>query len=217
MKTENVLFFIFIFALLKSKRNSAIGMVGGNNLVELLNTLHNGLHAKKTAGGSIYINFKGIKTRIADHEPNYNAPNRSNDYYIYYKNANGKDILNKYEILNKIAAIYKIDLPPAIKAAETKFYNKQAELHKKYAKLKDKERLQQNKKQEYLRDNFKRKSDIVNSNKSFYRNLAIEAQNYGDLGSNGAKRRKRRNSFVNLHFMNTYNIPASFADISHLL
>lgn len=38
----------------------------------------NGVKVHSAGTGSIYVYYKELKVRVADHEPNYDSPNRGN-------------------------------------------------------------------------------------------------------------------------------------------
>lgn len=217
MKAENLLLLFIGLIFLKKTKSVSMNGFTNDNTEYLLNTLHKDLIAKTTGHGTIYVNFKGKKIRISDHEPNFNAPNRSSDLNIYYKNAEGKRILNKYEIINKVADFFNLPVPPAIKAAETKFYNQELKRFELAQKIQqeENERRKIEAKETELKQNIVK--NIISQNPSYFKNIAQKAVEYGDLGANGSKRNKRRHSFIRQFFKENYNVEADFNDVSHLI
>lgn len=170
-----------------------------------------------TAGtGSIYVYYKEKKIRIADHEPNYGAPNRSNDKCFYLKDACNKQY-DIYDIVEQVAEYLDIEIKGTLKSMFTKRFNEQMKRFEELQKRQAAQRQAQAKieaEKEHTTNNLKA---IISENKEEVAKMLEEAEAYGDLASNGKKRRERTRKFLQRAFNEKFGFSPIFSEVKELL
>lgn len=176
-----------------------------------------GVRVHVSGTGTAYVYAKGKKIRLSDHEPNYGAPNRGCDKYYYTHDISGKQVEDIFVIAEEIVDYLGIELPPAIKGVFTRKRNERWERQARLTeiRLKNEAELEAakkrgQKKREVIKEAIAGKEDKV-------REIMEAAEAYGDLGSNGKKRRKRRKSFFERNFEAEFGFKVSLGDIKQLI
>lgn len=170
-----------------------------------------------TAGtGSIYVYYKEKKIRIADHEPNYGAPNRSNDKCFYLKDACGtkNDI---YDVVEQVAEYLEIEIKGTLKGMFTKRFNEQMKRFEELQKRQAAQRQAQAKieaEKEHTTNNLKA---VISENKEEVAKILEEAEAYGDLASNGKKRRERTRKYFKRVFVERFGFGPVFSEVKKML
>lgn len=170
-----------------------------------------------TAGtGTIYVYYDGKKVRIADHEPNYNAPNRNNDKCFYTKSASNENY-DIYDVVEQVCEYLGIEIKGTLKAAFTRHYNKQI---KEFEEIQKYQAAQKQAQAEYkakkeIEDN--RLNTVINKYREEVVKMLNEAEEYGDLASNGKKRRERTRKYFKRVFVERFGFDPVFSDVKILL
>lgn len=178
-------------------------------LLEKLN-----IKVKEASSGTLYIEENDIKIRISNHEPNFGAPRALADYEIYTHNITGKEINDKYDVLEKVAEILNIEIKGSLKASLTKAKNKkaiekgriealEAENNKRMAEIKD----ENTKRITLIKKAIEGKENLVLS-------LIAKAEEESNIVSNGDKRRKKRRKIFNSLFLENFNFKAELSDVN---
>jgi hypothetical protein len=184
-------------------------------ILQLLERL-DGVKAYGAGTGSIYVYSKGLKVRIADHEPNYNVPGRRNDKCFYTQDACGKKA-DIYSIVSEVADYLQIEVTGTLKGMITKHYNEQARLAEAAYKAKCEH-------EEYMKAyNEKRAGEMANlktiieENENEIKDIIAKAEEYGRLGKTGDKRRKRTKSFFRRAFAEKFGVEANLSDVGKIM
>lgn len=170
-----------------------------------------------TAGtGSIYVYYKEKKIRIANHEPNYNAPNRSNDKCFYTKSASNENY-DIYNVVEQVCEYLGVDIKGTLKAAFTRHFNEQIKAFEDIQKYKASQKQAQ---AEYeikkeIEDN--RLKAVINKNREEVAKMLNEAEEYGNLASNGKKRREKTRKYFKRVFVEKFGFEPVFSDVKIFL
>lgn len=170
-----------------------------------------------TAGtGSIYVYYKEKKIRIADHEPNYNAPNRSNDKCFYLQDACGtkNDI---YDVVEQVAEYLNIEIKGSLKGMFTKRFNEQMKRFEELQKYQAEQKKAQAKFEAEKDHATNKLKAVISENKEEVAKILEEAEAYGDLASNGDKRRKRTKKYFKRVFTERFGFEPSIYNVKELL
>ena len=170
-----------------------------------------------TAGtGSIYVYYKEKKIRIADHEPNYNAPNRSNDKCFYLQDACGtkNDI---YDVVEQVAEYLNIEIKGSLKGMFTKRFNEQMKRFEELQKYQAEQKKAQAKYEAEKEHATNKLKAVISENKEEVAKILEEAEDYGDLASNGDKRRKRTKKYFKRVFVEKFGFDPIFSEVKKIL
>lgn len=170
-----------------------------------------------TAGtGSIYVYYKEKKIRIADHEPNYGAPNRSNDKCFYLQDACGtkNDI---YDIVEQVAEYLNIEIKGVLKGMFTKRFNEQMKRFEELQKHQAEQKKAQAKFEAEKEHASNKLKAVISENKEEVAKMLEEAESYGNLASNGKKRRERTRKFFQRAFNEKFGFSPIFSEVKELL
>lgn len=170
-----------------------------------------------TAGtGTIYVYYDGKKVRIADHEPNYSAPNRNNDKCFYTKSTSNENY-DIYNVVEQVCEYLGIEIKGTLKAAFTCHYNKQM---KEFEEIQKYQAAQKQAQAEYkakkeIEDN--RLNTVINKYREEVVKMLNDAEEYGDMASNGKKRRERTRKYFKRVFVEKFGFDPVFSDVKILL
>lgn len=170
-----------------------------------------------TAGtGTIYVYHNGLKVRISDHEPNYGAPNRSNDKCFYLQDACGtkNDI---YDVVEQVAEYLEIEIKGALKGMFTKRFNEQMKRFEELQKHQAEQKKAQAKFEAEKEHATNKLKAVISENKEEVAKILEEAEAYGDLASNGKKRRERTRKFLQRAFNEKFGFSPIFSEVKELL
>lgn len=186
---------------------------------KLLKSLHPRISVKKAGTGTIYVNFNGKKIRVADHEPNEAAKRIRGkaDFEIYTHDLVGKEINSKYDVVEKVAKFLKLEIKGTTKAAITRYNNRELKKAKEIAKIKAKNDAEFSDLKTLQRKFYAQIRKVVKGKEVELKKLLEESQAYGDLGSNGAKRRKRKTSYFKQNFKLRFGLEATPNDVDTAL
>jgi len=177
---------------------------------KLIKALDKKISVRQAGTGSIYVSFNGKKIRISNHEPNHSMTRfrTEADLEIYTHDVVGKEINNKYDVVEKVAEFLGLEIKGAVKSAITRHFNKSLIEEKKLYKI--------------MKENEAKTAEIQKKIKAFHaqirkltknkdkelKALFNEAENYGNLGSK-SKRRKRTVSYFKREFKKRFGIEAT--------
>ena len=171
----------------------------------------------QTAGtGTIYVYHKGLKVRVADHEPNYGAPNRGNDKCFYTQDMCGKKF-DIYDVVSDIADYLEIEIRGTLKGMMTKHLKVQAQLAEMAEKAKREYEAYMQQYNEQRAIEMAKLEVIVKNNKNEIDDIIARAEAYGNLGSNGDKRRKRTKNFFKNEFAAKFGFKANLVDVREIM
>lgn len=170
-----------------------------------------------TAGtGSIYVYYKEKKLRIADHEPNYGAPNRSNDKCFYLKDACNKQY-DIYDVVEQVAEYLEIEIKGTLKGMFTKRFNEQMKAFEELQMHQAAQRQAQAKFEAEKEHATNKLKAVISENKEEVAKILEEAEDYGDLASNGDKRRKRTKKYFKRVFVEKFGFDPIFSEVKKIL
>ncbi len=182
---------------------------------KLLQSLHEDIVVNRALTGTIYVSYNYKKIRISNHEPRQFTGNRiSADLLIYTHDITGKEINSKYEVVEKIADFLNLKIPGPVKGAITRHNNKKKAEAQKLRELMRKNELSMKVLQLKKALFHLRIWNVIKGKEKQLKQLLKEAAEYGDLGSNGSKRKKRRVSFFKREFKNRFGITATPNDVA---
>lgn len=170
-----------------------------------------------TAGtGSIYVYYKEKKIRIADHEPNYNAPNRSNDKCFYLQDACGtkNDI---YDVVEQVTEYLNIEIKGALKGMFTKHFNEQMKRFEELQKYQAEQKKAQAKFEAEKEHATNKLKAVISENKEEVAKMLNEAEEHGNLASNGKKRREKTRKYFKRVFVEKFGFEPVFSDVKKIL
>lgn len=170
-----------------------------------------------TAGtGSIYIYYNDKKVRISDHEPNYSAPNRGNDKCFYTKSASNEHY-DIYDVVEQVCEYLGIEIKGTLKAAFTRHFNDQMKEFEEIQKYKAAQKQAQVEYEAKKEIEYNRLKAIVNENKAEVEAMLNEAEEYGDLASNGKRRRERTRKYLKRVFEERFGFEPAISKVRELL
>ena len=182
------------------------------NLLEKLE----GVEVHTAGTGTIYVYHNGLKVRISDHERNYGAPNRGVDKCFYTQDACGTKF-DIYNIVEQVAEYLNIEIKGPLKGMMTRKFNqemKTAEKLYQYKVTEEQERAELQAKREIESNKLK---VVITTNKSEVENILFEAEEYGDLASNGKKRRERTRKYFKRVFVERFGFDPIFSEVKKML
>lgn len=186
--------------------------------VKIMKTIENllqkiqGADVHVAGTGTIYVYYDGKKVRIADHEPNYNAPNRSNDKCFYTKSASNEKY-DIYDVVEQVCEYLGIEIKGTLKAAFTRHYNEQMKVLEEIQKYQAAQRQEQAEYEAKREIENNRLNTVINENKAEVEAMLNEAEEYGDLASNGKKRRERTRKYFKRAFVERFGFDPVFSDV----
>lgn len=188
-------------------------------MFKLLKSLDRRLKVNQAGTGTIYITFDDKKIRISNHEPNESMRRFRGeaDLEIYTHDVVGKEINSKYDVIEKVSSFYNIEIPRGIKSAITRHKNAKYKEAIRIAEVQKSQKIFNDEVQEKLKIFHKKIKSLVRGREKELKKLLDEADKYGDLGSNGDKRRKRRVSYFKREFKNRFGIEATPGDVDSAL
>jgi len=186
---------------------------------KLLKSLDKKISVRQAGTGTIYVSFDGKKIRIANHEPNRSMKRQrgSADLEIYTHDLVGKEINSKYDVVEKVADFLNIEIKGPTKSAITRFRNKELEKSKKLARIEIENEKEMKEIQDRIKKFYSKIKKLTKGKEKELKQLYAEAEKYGDLGSNGSKRRKRRTSYFKREFKNRFGIEATPSDVKNAI
>ena len=189
------------------------------SMEKLIESLDKKVSVKCAATGTLYVEFQGKKIRISDHEPNYamRGLRGEADLELYTHDLVGKEINSKYDIVEKVADFLNLEITGATKAAITRFRNKEIEKTRQLIEWQRKHKAEMAEIQKKIKEFHSKIRQLTKGKEKEIKQLFFEAEKYGDLGSNGDRRRKRRVSYFKREFKNRFGIEAKPADVETAL
>ncbi len=176
----------------------------------------NGVKVHSAGTGSIYVYYKDLKIRVADHEPNYGAPNRSNDKCFYMQDACGNKF-DIYDIVEDIAEYLQIEITGTLKGMLTKHFHEKMQLAEEAYKIKCEHEAYMQAYNERKANEIEKLKEIIEKNRSEIENIIARAEAYGSLGANGDKRRKRTKSFFKQEFAARFGVEANLVEVRAII
>ncbi|MXV39389.1 hypothetical protein GO491_11990 [Flavobacteriaceae bacterium Ap0902] len=182
----------------------------------LINRL--GLKAKEAATGTIYVEHNGKKVRVANHEPNFAMTKFRGDadLEIYTHDVEGSEINDKYDVVKMIAEFFEIEIKGTLKSILTKASNRKIAERNRLAELAKANKKEQEAIKEAKEERLNNLADFVAENKEELEAILADAEAYGDFGSNGAKRRKRRRNYFKNEVLKRFNVELELSDYKEL-
>ena len=184
-------------------------------ITELLKKI-DGVTIKEAGTGTVYVYYGDKRVRIADHEPNFNAPNRGVDKCFYTKDAcNTKADI--YTVVEEVAEYLGIEIKGVLKGMITKHFNEVAVESVELAKIVAENKAYRQSVTARHNEELSKLTALVSENKVAIEQMIADAEAYGNLGSNGAKRRNRTKSFFASAFKSAFGFEANLSDIREVL
>lgn len=156
--------------------------------------------------GTIYLSYKGKKMRISDHERNYSMDKQRGtpDKSIYTQDVSGKELIDKYGVVNDVADFYGIEIPKSMQGAMTRARNKDIKRSDELYKIKQQNDVSManvsDKKNQKISDIKK----AVKGREDELKQLLIDTEKYADENPN--KRSKRRSTYLKTHFLDMFGV-----------
>jgi hypothetical protein len=188
-------------------------------MTTLISKLSKDIKIHTAATGTIYLTYDEKIIRIGNHEPNYSMVKFRGkpDIKIYTHDIDGNEIANPYEVLEQVASFYGLNIPRELKSAITR--SKKVKAAKQAAK-----QAAINKKEDELATRLESRNEFIakvkeaiSGKESLIEPIIAGANEYGSLGSNGDKRRKRKASYFKREFFALFGIEATFDDVQRAL
>ena len=186
---------------------------------KLIKSLDKKISVRQAGTGSIYVAFNGKKIRIANHEPNHAMTRmRGNaDLEIYTHDLVGKEINNKYDVVEKVADYLGLEIKGSVKSAITRHNNKALKESNRLSKIMSDNKKEMDEIQKKIKVFHSTIKKITKGKDKELKTLFDEADKYGDLGTNGGQRRKRRVSYFKREFKARFGIEATPSDVKSAL
>lgn len=186
---------------------------------KLIKSLDKKVSARHAATGTLYVEFQGKKIRIGNHEPNEAMRKHRGraDLELYTHDLVGKEINSKYDVVEEVADFLNLEITGATKAAVTRFRNNEMKKNKRLIEIQRINKSQMDEIQNKIKEFHSIIRKLTKGKEKELKQLFIEAEKYGDLGSNGQKRRKKRVSHFKKEFKNRFGIEATPSDVEAAL
>lgn len=184
-------------------------------LKELIEYLHKKINVKTSGTGTTYVYFDGKKIRISNHEPNDSLLflRGKLDLEIYTHNVEGRQINDKYDVVELVAEYLDLPIKGYLKGIITRHFNKSMKELKEVTKIRmqeEKERLQLIKESDLF---YKRIKDTLKGEEKAVKKILQEAENYSESAPNGNIRRKKRMKYFKRELNKKYGIVATVAEV----
>lgn len=186
---------------------------------KLIKSLDKKISARYAGTGTLYVVYQGKKIRISNHEPN-EAMRRIRgraDLEIYTHDIVGKEINTKYDVVEKVAQYLGLEIKGSTKGAITRYYNREAKKNKEILKFMQIAKAETDSIQKAIKKHHLMIRKSTKGRETELKQLYDEADKYGDLGSNGDKRRKRRVSYFKREFKARFGIEATPSTVKEAL
>lgn len=174
----------------------------------------------KVAGtGTIYLEFNEKTIRIGNHLPNYSMIKFRGDadLKLYTHDIEGKEILTKWEVLERIATFFEIAIPSRLQASITRGKNLKSKKAAIQAALDAESEKQRKAFIETRKSHMDVIKKLVTGREQEVREMLKAAQAYGELGSNAEKKRKRRTSYFKREFLAAFGMEAAIQDVKTVM
>ncbi|SDE79561.1 hypothetical protein [Riemerella columbipharyngis] len=183
---------------------------------ELIELLSKDIQVHEAGTGSLYVEYKGKKVRVADHEPNHTMKRMRGyaDLEIYTKDACNTTLKTEIDVVEDIADFFEIEITneTLLKKSEENLQYK-IDQSKMTASFEETMAKIQNTREEKIA-NLK---PFVIENLDKIKEIINEAEVYSDSASNGTKRRKKRRNYFFNKMKEVFSIEVELSDVNDVI